>query len=99
MAAVVLMLAMIALFLAALIRAGKAKPSETDRNSEAPAKTVYPYKPGIEFRLPNGQITTRGYAAAHPGEFAHWQAGPNHVLGENIDYGDWENWRINYYGE
>ena len=58
----------------------------------------YPYRPGVEFRLPNGRITTNGYAASHPGEFAHWANGPENVYGENIDRSDWENWRVNYYG-
>jgi|GEM_PF-371723 len=58
----------------------------------------YPYRPGIEFRLPDGRLTTRGYAAVHPGEFRHWEQGPEGVYGENIDRTDWENWRINYYG-
>ena len=59
----------------------------------------YPYRPGIEFRQPNGRITTKGYAGRHPGEFRHWANGPNNVLGENIDLADWEDWRSNYYGK
>jgi hypothetical protein len=61
-------------------------------------KNTYPYRRDVERRLPDGSITTRGYAAVHPGEFAHWQFGPENVFGETIDRTDWENWRINYYG-
>lgn len=57
----------------------------------------YPYRPDVEQRLPDGSITTHGYAAAHPTEFRHWEHGPS-VLGERIDRTDWENWRINYFG-
>lgn len=73
-------------------------PHGRGKKSAPPRKTTYPYRPGIEFRLPDGRITTRGYAAVHPGEFLHWQFGPENVYGENIDRDDWENWRINYYG-
>ena len=55
--------------------------------------TNYPYRPGIEIRLPDGRITTRGYAGRHPREFRHWAEGPENVRGENIDLGDWEEWR------
>ena len=55
--------------------------------------TNYPYRPGIEIRLPNGRITTRGYAGRHPREFRHWCEGPENVRGENIDPEDWEEWR------
>ena len=72
-------------------KADGGKPNEGSRS--------YPYRPGIEFRLPNGRITTRGYAARHPAEFPHWRFGPNNVHGENIDLRDWEDWRLNYYGE
>lgn len=58
----------------------------------------YPFRPGVEFRLPDGRITTRGYAARHPAEFAHWKLGPGPVYGEYIDRTDWENWYSNYYG-
>ena len=59
----------------------------------------YPHRPDVETRLPGGRITTHGYAARHPAQFQHWAKGPNNVYGENIDPADWENWRINYYGE
>lgn len=62
-------------------------------------KKGYPYQPNVEFRLPNGRLTTRGYAASHPEKFSHWMYGPDNVYGENIDPTDWEDWRINYYGE
>ena len=53
----------------------------------------------METRLPNGCITTHGYAAHHPAEFQHWAYARGYVLwGERIDRVDWENWRINYYG-
>ena len=51
--------------------------------------TNYPYRPGIEIRLENGRITTRGYAGRHPREFVHWYDGPDNVRGENIDPEDW----------
>lgn len=51
-------------------------------------------------RLPNGSLTTDGYAARHPVEFRHWGHARGYVLwGERIDRTDWENWRINYYGK
>ena len=59
----------------------------------------YPYRPGIEYRLPDGRITTKGYAASHPSEFTHWCHGPENVYGECIDRNDWEDWRANYYGD
>ena len=58
--------------------------------------TNYPYRPGIEIRLPDGRITTRGYAGRHPREVRHWAEGPENVRGENIDLGDWEEWRRSY---
>ena len=61
-------------------------------------KRGYPYQPNVECRLPDGRITTHGYAAVHPELFAHWQFGPEGVYVENIDRDDWENWRITYYG-
>ena len=95
----------IILYLAALVLAiyffvkiekGKREQSAT---SGPPRTKKYPFRAGIEFRLPNGRITTRGYAARHPTEFLHWRNGPNNVYGENIDLMDWEDWRLNYYGE
>lgn len=32
----------------------------------------YPYRLDVERRLPNGSLTTDGYAARHPVEFRHW---------------------------
>ena len=32
----------------------------------------YPYRLDVERRLPNGSLTTDGYAARHPVEFLHW---------------------------
>ena len=58
--------------------------------------TNYPYRPGIEIRLPNGRITTRGYAGRHPREFTHWYDGPDDVRGENIDPEDWQEWRTRF---
>lgn len=63
-----------------------------------PAPPCYPYRPDVERRLPDGRITTDGYAAQHPAEFAHWGCGPANVMGESIDRTDWENWRVNYWG-
>ena len=63
-----------------------------------PRRQAYPYRPDVEQRLPDGSITTHGYAAAHPTEFRHWEHGPT-VLGERIDRADWENWRLNYFGQ
>ena len=38
--------------------------------------------------------------AMHPVEFRYWGHARGYVLwGERIDRTDWENWRINYYGE
>ena len=82
----------LALLPVSLFRRGK--PSSPRK--AAPAG--YPYRPDVEVRLPDGRLTTRGYAAVHPGEFAHWQFGPENVCGENIDRTDRENWRVNYYG-
>ena len=60
----------------------------------------YPYRLDVERRLPNGSLTTDGYAARHPVEFRHWGHARGYVLwGERIDRTDWENWRINYYGK
>lgn len=60
----------------------------------------YPYRLDVERRLPNGSLTTDGYAARHPVEFRHWGHARSYVLwGERIDRTDWENWRINYYGK
>lgn len=97
MTSVVLMLAIIAIFLIPLIRAGRSNSQEAKSTPEEPGNTAYPYKPGIEFRLSNGQITTRGYAAIHPEQFSHWQYG-RCVMGEVIDPTDWENWYVNYFG-
>ena len=58
--------------------------------------TNYPYRPGIEIRLPDGRITTRGYAGRHPREFTHWYDGPDNVRGENIDPEDWKEWRTRF---
>ena len=59
----------------------------------------YPYRLDVETRLPNGCITTHGYAAHHPAEFRHWAHARGYVLwGERIDRTDWENWSVNYYG-
>ena len=63
----------------------------------------YPYRLDVETRLPNGCITTHGYAAHHPAEFRHIlesdYTDTGYVLwGERIDRTDWENWRVNYYG-
>lgn len=69
-----------------------------NKQSTTGSSKAYPYRPGVEFRLSDGRITTRGYAAAHPAEFPHWAYGPEGVYGENIDRTDWENWRVNYYG-
>ena len=52
----------------------------------------YPYRLDVETRLPNGCITTHGYAAHHPAEFRHWAHARGYVLwGERIDRVDWEN--------
>ena len=60
----------------------------------------YPYRLDVERRLPNGSLTTDGYAARHLVEFRHWGHARDYVLwGERIDRTDWENWRINYYGK
>jgi hypothetical protein len=72
---------------------------ERTRPGKRPPHRGYPYRPGIESRLSDGRITTRGYAAAHPQQFSHWAHGPHNVYGEEIDMADWENWRINYYGK
>lgn len=70
----------------------------TRKTEREPQTTVgYPYRPDVERRLSNGQITTNGYAAVHPAEFVHWAGGRN-VRGEVIDETDWENWRVNDYG-
>ena len=46
----------------------------------------YPYRLDVETRLPNGCITTHGYAAHHPAEFRHWAHARGYVLwGERID--------------
>ncbi len=80
-----------------LIRLSKKRTDNT--SSHTHTTTSYPYKPGIEYRLPNNRITTNGYAGRHPTQFTHWRTGPNNVYGENIDLADWEDWRINYYGK
>lgn len=72
--------------------------SDNSAPTQSSVKTTYPYRYDVEGRLPNGRITTQGYAARHPAEFAHWARGPENVYGENIDRHDWEEWRINYYG-
>lgn len=97
MAGIILPLVLLALFLIPLIRAVRSDPQKTGHKPPQPGNTAYPYKPGIEFRLPDGQITTRGYAAAHPEQFSHWQYG-RCVMGEVIDSTDWENWYVNYFG-
>lgn len=97
MIGVILMLAIIAIFLVPLIRATKVNSQEAESRPKEPGSISYPYKPGIEFRLSNGQITTRGYAATHPEQFSHWQCG-RCVMGEVIDLTDWENWYVNYFG-
>lgn len=56
----------------------------------------YPYRPDVEMRLPDGRLTTLGYAAEHPKEFRHWGNGPDNIYGENIDKYDWQEWKINY---
>ena len=61
-------------------------------------RKAYPYQPDVEHRLPNGRITTQGYAARRPTKFHHWETGPGNVLVESIDPTDWENWRMNYFG-
>lgn len=83
------------LFVVILLIARNIKNSNQGNTS---ARQKYPFRPGIEVRLSNGRITTRGYAAVHPAEFPHWAYGPEGVYGENIDRTDWENWRVNYYG-
>ena len=75
-------------FLLNVDRARKTKPPEPQQ---------YPFRPDVEERLPNGKLTTHGYAAANPGEFQHWEGGWN-CLGEVIDETDWEDWYVNYYG-
>lgn len=74
------------------------EPQRTVYRRSEPLKKSYPYRPEVEKRLPNGKITTSGYAARHPHEFAHWRSGPYNVMGESIDPLDWEKWRENYYG-
>ena len=45
----------------------------------------YPYRLDVERRLPNGSLTTDGYAARHPVEFRHWGHARGYVLwGERI---------------
>lgn len=73
------------------------KPTSVAAPKSTPPRR-YPYRPDVERRLSDGRITTDGYAAQHPAEFAHWGCGPENVMGENIDRTDWENWRINYWG-
>ncbi|MFQ7689208.1 MAG: hypothetical protein ACLRIO_04135 [Butyricicoccus sp.] len=48
--------------------------------------------------MPNGSLTTDGYAARHPVEFRHWGHARYVLWGERIDY-RLENWRISYYGK
>lgn len=79
-----------------LIRSFRTRSDTSDSGSCSPAE--YPYRPDVESRLPDGSITTNGYAARHPQEFEHWMRGPCDVYGENIDPRDWEDWRVNYYG-
>ena len=77
------------------IENGKWRLAARDMRSEK-----YPYRLDVERRLPNGSLTTDGYAARHPVEFRHWGHARGYVLwGERIDRTDWENWRINYYGK
>mgnify|MGYP006976860376 CR=1 FL=1 len=40
----------------------------------------YPYRLDVERRLPNGSLTTDGYAARHPVEFRHWGHARGYVL-------------------
>ncbi len=61
------------------------------RVRSAAAQGGYPHRPDVERRLPDGSLTTDGYAAAHPDEFPHWANGPQ-VLEERIDRADWEAW-------
>ena len=99
MGSAILLAALIALYLViSLCRSAAHGGRASGAKGAPPARQGYPYRPDVEFRLPDGRLTTRGYAAVHPGEFAHWQFGPDNVLGERIDRDDWENWRINYYG-
>lgn len=70
-----------------------------EENPDSFQERRYPYRPDVEVRLPNGRITTRGYAARNPEQFAHWAHGPENVYGEYIDRQDWEEWRSNYYGD
>ena len=64
------------------------------------AKRKISVSAGCGKRLPDGSLTTDGYAARHPVEFRHWGHARGYVLwGERIDRTDWENWRINYYGK
>lgn len=88
---------LIAILCVAQSKGGRQKKDRPATDNESAPKG-YPYRPNVEYRLPNGRITTRGYAAVHPEQFVHWQYGPENVYGENIDRTDWENWRINYYG-
>ena len=77
----------------------KNREDEYTEQTEYSSSPSYPYRPDVEFRLPDGRITTKGYAASHPSEFAHWRQGPENVYGEYIDRKDWEDWRANYYGD
>lgn len=63
------------------------------------ARPSYPHQPEVESFLSGGFITTHGYAAQHPDQFAHWAQGPDNVFGEKIDPTDWEAWRASYYGQ
>ena len=58
--------------------------------------TNYPYRPGIEIRLPDGRITTRGYAGRHPRDSATGPRGRRTSGGEKYHLGDWEEWRRSY---
>lgn len=87
-------LAILAVLLYFMLR--KKAPAAAAPQSTPPRR--YPYRPDVERRLPDGSITTDGYASQHPAEFVHWGCGPANVMGERIDRTDWENWRVNYWG-
>ena len=72
-------------------------PPEPSFTDEEQRYSDYPYRPEVEYRLPNGKITTMGYAATRPELFSHWASGPDNVYGEAIDRQDWEDWQYNYY--
>ena len=57
----------------------------------------YPYRLDVERRLPNGSLTTDGYAARHPVESQGTGDMRTAMFSgvSRIDRTDWENWRIN----